>query len=68
MAYDILNLTDVATTGTTGNQNLGDILVHTGGTGVVGTGFLVLDDERTTVDISTIAEKYTNRFDDPTYY
>jgi hypothetical protein len=68
MAYDILNLTNVATTGTTGNQNLGDIIVNTGGIGVVGTGCQVNTGHRTTIDISTIADKYDIRFDDLTYY
>ena len=68
MASDIVNVNNAAATGTAGNQNLGDMLVNTGGIGVVATGCQRNIGNRTTIAISTITSKYDARFDDPTYY
>ena len=64
MASDIVNVTNAAATGTDGNQNLGDMLVNTGGVGVVGSGTHINSGNRTTIAITKITEKYTNRWDD----
>ena len=62
MANDVVN-TDGDTTG---NQNLGDRLVKLAGKASNATAVDTTD--RYTIPISAVAQKYTDRFDDPRYY
>ena len=61
MADDIKSTSD----GTTGDQNLGTITVKTGGKGT--NGRQLYEDDRVTIDISTINDKYDEKFDDYAY-